>query len=378
MKLNEIKVSKTTDNNWVAQVKVGKYKNGRDRYKSFFSDKRRIAVSRAEQYVNEQTENKAEVNDTHLDDAIKEYLFSYKIHIIKPSSFDNHYFCTHLMLKYIGNHYLSEITLKELQSSVIFQMKEDGYSYSTIKKTHGAIKDFFKYAKDNNLVKDNIAVNLKLPPKKLFDINKIDFLDDAEIEAYKTEALKGDYINGALLVAMIYTGLRSGEMCALKKKDIDFDRKSITVNKNLCRICQYEDGKIRGGKTPLVQNSTKTSEGRIVKMSKSAIKYFKLHFEMHPEIGDNDNIIISRSKKNLLSDSGLRSQHKTILSKIGVNGKTGLHSLRHTCASLMIRRGIDIKVVSEVLGHTDPAFTYKTYVHIIDKQKQEAMDALDF
>ena len=65
-----------------------------------------------------------------------------------------------------------------------------------------------------------------------------------------------------------------------------------------------------------------------------------------------------------------------ILRNAGIAHK-GLHALRHTFASMLIRKGVDIKIVSELLGHADVAFTYNRYVHIIDEQKNTAIQKLD-
>lgn len=60
-----------------------------------------------------------------------------------------------------------------------------------------------------------------------------------------------------------------------------------------------------------------------------------------------------------------------------IKDKSGIHTLRHTCASLLIRKEVDIKVGSEILGHTNVNFTYNTYVHILDEQKVKAMSVFD-
>ena len=57
----------------------------------------------------------------------------------------------------------------------------------------------------------------------------------------------------------------------------------------------------------------------------------------------------------------------------GLEGVKGAHDLRHTFASKLIRAGTDIKVVSELLGHTSVSFTYNTYVHLLEDQKEQAV-----
>ena len=69
--------------------------------------------------------------------------------------------------------------------------------------------------------------------------------------------------------------------------------------------------------------------------------------------------------------------YKKIAEAAKIKNALGVHTLRHTFASRAIRKGIDIKVVSEILGHSSITFTYNTYIHIIDEQKKNAVDLLD-
>jgi len=65
--------------------------------------------------------------------------------------------------------------------------------------------------------------------------------------------------------------------------------------------------------------------------------------------------------------------YKTVCTRAGLANVHGPHDLRHTFASKLIREHVEIKVVSEVLGHSDTGFTYRTYVHLIDEQKSSPL-----
>ena len=69
--------------------------------------------------------------------------------------------------------------------------------------------------------------------------------------------------------------------------------------------------------------------------------------------------------------------YTNIAKTAGIEHPLGIHTLRHTFASLLIKKGVDIKIVSDILGHKDVAFTYNTYVHILEEQKVQAMSLLD-
>ena len=73
----------------------------------------------------------------------------------------------------------------------------------------------------------------------------------------------------------------------------------------------------------------------------------------------------------------LSDSYTNIAKTAGIENPLGVHTLRHTFASLLIKKGVDIKIVSDILGHKDVSFTYNIYVHILEEQKTQAMSLLD-
>ena len=67
---------------------------------------------------------------------------------------------------------------------------------------------------------------------------------------------------------------------------------------------------------------------------------------------------------------------RNILTKCNIK-PCGVHALRHTYASMLFKKGVDVKTVSELLGHADVSITYNTYIHLIKEQKQQAVTLLD-
>ena len=75
--------------------------------------------------------------------------------------------------------------------------------------------------------------------------------------------------------------------------------------------------------------------------------------------------------------SSLSSSYLAICNKAGIDNPQGLHTLRHTFASLMIRKGVDIKIISEMLGHASVSFICSTYVHSLEEEKAKTIQQLD-
>ncbi len=102
-------------------------------------------------------------------------------------------------------------------------------------------------------------------------------------------------------------------------------------------------------------------------MSKSALNIFKQIKNSRHNVSDNDYVLLSDSQTGMTSVDNVSNYYNSIINNTSIKGKTGIHTLRHTCASLLIRNGVDIKIVSEILGNTTVTFTYNTYVHIINE-----------
>ena len=170
------------------------------------------------------------------------------------------------------------------------------------------------------------------------------------------------------------TGIRVGELAALKWSDIDFENKKIYVRKNIVTIYDYEDTERKTRKVNL-QASTKTSEGRTIPLIKSAEDILNSIKSKYQEI-NLDGFIINNSDKMVHVDT-LSDSYTNIAKSAGIENPLGIHTLRHTFASLLIKKGVDIKIVSDILGHKDVSFTYNVYVHILEEQKIQAMNLLD-
>ena len=113
---------------------------------------------------------------------------------------------------------------------------------------------------------------------------------------------------------------------------------------------------------------------RIIKLSKKAINAITELNKIY-NYSDNDYIFQTKHKKPI-RPRNLQNTLDYILKKANINHK-GLHVLRHTFASMLFKKGVDIKTVSELLGHEEVRVTYNTYIHLIQEQKNQAIDLLD-
>ena len=96
------------------------------------------------------------------------------------------------------------------------------------------------------------------------------------------------------------------------------------------------------------------------------------------EIADRACLIIFSNEGNYGSvNKNDIKPFRTIQKNCGISPQVGVHSLRHTFASILFRNGVDVKTVSTLLGHSGTAITYNTYIHIINEQQAEALKIVD-
>lgn len=372
-------VYKTKDGRWVAQIVIGKSENGKLKYKRFTSDKQYVVIEKMHEFEQGFTQIK-NANKSYLSDFLTGYIFNVKKNVLKPSSFDREVRTGNLINKYIGNYTFEQLSTQFIQTELINKLKDDNYSYSTIHKVYVLLNECLQYAVDTDKLEKNPCRLVKQPPKKMFKKKEIRWLSEDEIKLFKEQAVckyktgNDRYIYGLPISLIIYTGLRCGELAALKWSDIDFENKKIYVRKNIVTIYDYEDTERKTRKVNL-QASTKTSDGRTIPLIKSAEDILNSIKSKYQEINP-DGFIINNSDKMVHVDT-LSDSYTNIAKTAGIENPLGIHTLRHTFASLLIKKGVDIKIVSDILGHKDVSFTYNIYVHILEEQKTQAMSLLD-
>ena len=161
----------------------------------------------------------------------------------------------------------------------------------------------------------------------------------------------------------LFTGLRLGELCALKWADIDFLNKTLTVKRTVQRLYTENDGR----KTALVETSPKSVCSRREIPLQDAVAALLMNYKNGQEyIFGGDKPLDPRTMQN---------HYKKILDEAGVSYKN-FHTLRHTYATNCIEGGADVKSLSEMLGHSNVKVTMNYYVHPSMDTKRIYADSL--
>ena len=310
------------------------------------------------------------------------WLTAVKVLDLKPKSYDRlEQTINNQVIPYIGDKQIHDLKSDEIQD-MISKLVAEGKSYSSIKKAYEALNAAFKWGLicDPPKIKKNPAANIKLPNKKLFTQKQIPFYTEKEAKILITQATsrngKGNrkYPLGAFVPLLINTGLRMSELLALKwEDDIDLENKTLTVHNNVVFVRDREKEK---GYKLLEQDSVKTDAGqdRVIPLNDAAVDALK----NLQEISGTRTWVMTTRNNTQVKPRQLDQMFRRIAvaSDLPEEKIYGVHALRHTFATLLLKNKIDIKTVSKLLGHSDVSITYNTYIHVIKEQEAEAVGSL--
>lgn len=192
------------------------------------------------------------------------------------------------------------------------------------------------------------------------------------IAALEEESLKYE----TYFKLIIATGMRRGECCGLQWGDINWDERSIHIQRNVVKVTGED----------IIVKETKTVAGdRYVYFSlemESLLKEFQRECSWETEtydgrkLEDADYIFRRHGYRLPMTPTTFTWRFKLILKKHGLPTALNVHSLRHTNASLLIAGGADVATVAGLLGHSQPSTTLDIYTHAFDKNKKAASQVL--
>jgi len=251
---------------------------------------------------------------------------------------------------------ISDVTPKKVRE-LFGAMRTAGKSTSAIKKLRAALSAMFATAVDDDLITSNPVQGIRIPAAPEQDLPDDDQLTDERAKALTREELK-------ILVAAIpegwrlffeflaHTGLRISEATGLRWEHVDLgDRPHIKVRE------QFYRGKRRKLKSADARRDIPLSQGMTTRLL--AHRRDNYRGPKAPLFPSKTGTPLIRGK---VADRVLNPARKAV----GMEW-VSFHAFRHTCASLLFDEGRNIKQVSEWLGHADPAFTLRTYVHLLDE-----------
>ena len=362
---------------WRGRIVEGRNSNGKVKYK-YFSGKTEAEVKKKIREYHKSGDIELERKTVTVGEYIENWLHTYKKGTLKPSSYDRlENTINHQVIPFLGDIQLQALSSDDIQT-MITALQADGKSYSTIKKAYDCVNAVLTHAVIADDIIKNPMLLVKMPEKKLFEKHEVRAFTQKEALAIIEEAGrtystgKPIYSNGDAFILMLNTGLRIGELSALRKSDWDEERQELHVRQTAIKVKRRDaDGEATGGYT-LAANTTKTYSGdRIIPLNKTATEALQRIVKKRP----GSEMLFSDTDKPI-NPHNLQKSFYALLANIGIE-KTGIHALRHTFASFLFAKGVDVKTVSRILGHANVQITLNTYIHMIKDADKNAVKQLD-
>lgn len=289
------------------------------------------------------------------------------------------------LLHYFDAIQIKEVTKKQYQDALL-DLLARGFAENTISGVHGTARMIFKKAVELDTIKKD-PTQYARPPRKPQTLEEIERGDElpkylekeqlAEFLRFAHDAGIDDDYMAFLLLA--YTGIRAGELCALKWSDIDFTGHTIKITRTYYNpgnnVVKYE----------LLPPKTKTSI-REIDISAKVIKALELHRARQNKLNMQDRDIwhdenfvftLHRRPGYPLYIKHVEGRMSRLLRLSGLNSELTPHSLRHTHTSLLAEAGASLEEIMQRLGHTDDDTTRRVYLHVTKSMKKEAAHKFD-
>ena len=333
---------------------------------------------------NNEIETSIEANKT-LKDSMTSWLQVFKFPSVERTTYDR-YECTieNQIYPLIGNKVVGNITAADIKKVLNHWMTE-GYAYTTVKKVHNILNEYFRYLTQQELINKNPMNSAPMIKKSNFyaiqdkeDLptsETITVFTSDEIEKLKTEAAKvygtGKklYRQAGAYILMLNTGLRAGEMLGVLNGDIDLERRVLHVQRGV-KVINKRDGVERfDGSTEVKVGKLKsTTSKRDIPLNDTAIKMIQ---ELRKEFyfGEDSPLVCNENGGVTKPDVFKRRYHR-LLEGARIESK-GLHSLRHTFATNLVNgvkqpdgtiKALTVKQVADLLGHSTTQVTEMYYV----------------
>lgn len=352
---------------------IGKKSDGSPIRKTFYGSGLNEANEKADEYVkNLKSGLSFEVESKTISQIMTIWLFDFLHNSdrIKPSTFQRYegIYRNYIKKSSIAGYTLKEVDIMKLQ--LYFNELAKTKTTSQLENINKVLKVFFNWCVNNNYILNNPTNKVSLKGNKSDKIIKknksVEMLSENEIKIIK-EYIKNT--NFELLILLDFaTGLRLGELLALDWNCINLDKKYLKVERSVKEVYIYDDEDTKHIETIFQAPKTENSI-RIVPIPNSIIK-------MLEKILVKDGLLFHDSSNRPLKGKNVVYQWKKILKENNIPHKK-FHAIRHTYASMLLKNGVDIETVAELMGHSAISIT-QIYLHSSSTQKLDSVNKINY
>ncbi|WP_096201933.1 tyrosine-type recombinase/integrase [Bacillus sp. FJAT-45350] len=258
------------------------------------------------------------------------------------------------------------------------------YARTTVQGVNTTAVMIFKHAIKDKLIKDNPANDVVIPKKrKTVEEIENDSIEEKYLESFELEEfLQAVRAHGLDLdlerfYLLAFSGMRSGELCALKWTDLNFNTNEIRITKTLYN--ENNNMKTYELTPPKTEGSIRTIEieKEIIDLLHSHYKrQTKMNMKYRHEIEEyhDSNFIFCRTNGYPFIQKTIIQRMQRLLERTSIEKHATPHIFRHTHISMLTEAGVDLPTIMERVGHEDIKTTMKIYTHVTNKMKKDASD----
>lgn len=384
-------ISKRSDGRYIGQVSIKDPITGKSKRKTVYGKTQKEVIEKLNKIKYEVDRGMFNASkDITFEEWALTWLNDYKKNSLKEGTYTNYCinFKNHIFphigsvkLEELNPHHLQSLYNKLLRNGRInpSKMNKKGLSPTTIKRIHVPISSCLKQAVRNGLINRNVATVVELPKEIKHEIEP---LNREEIQKF-LEFAKEDRLYIAFLLEC-GTGLRRGELAALKWSNIDLNNNTLQVRQNIVIRYDINASKEDRKATRLEFDTPKTEKSkRTIPIPQSIIKELKRHKSRQAEekllVGkyyNENDLLFCNIDGTPIHPANITTKFKNILKKAGLDDAR-FHDLRHSFATLLLEMNEHPKVVQELLGHSSITTTLDIYTHVSLDKKEEAIQKLN-
>ena len=284
---------------------------------------------------------------------------------VKPSTYESYYNCTKkYVIPFFSRSENERITADSVSRFIRALKNEASISESYKKKILGVFKTALRELLKNSPDSPVILELIKLPKT---EENEVQIFTRKEQGLIEMAALNYEDKRTLGIVLCFYSGIRLGELCALRWSDFDIEAGTMSIKRTVSRTKSFNSS---DSKTVLNIGTPKSrTSSRTIPLPDFLINIAKRYMLQ----GEKEGCYVLSGTDTPMDPRAYQKLYKRILIKAGVKDRK-FHAIRHTFATRALELHVDIKTVSEILGHSNVAITMNVYVHSLMEQKKIAIE----
>ena len=360
-------IHKRKDGRWEGRYKYGVKNDGTTAYRSVYDYSYTECKNKLEKAKANTLVSKSNYSDIKFSEVLELWLNANKIRT-KGSTENKYRYMIDLHIKpKLGNFKVSHLTATVINDFLHQKLGRDSktseaLSPSYVRTLAIIIESSLKFAVNEDFCKPlKNKINKPTIPK-----TELSVLSVTEQNQYEYVLKKSNNLASLGTLIALHTGMRIGEICALQWKDIDSTNNLIYVKYTVSRIKTHN----QHTKTTLIIDTPKTnSSNRVIPISSALKPIIEDAFKFK-----KSDFVISETKQ-FIGTRTFDYKYRKLISDAGLK-VVGFHTLRHTFATRCIEAGMDIKTLSEILGHASATTTLNIYVHSSLDNKRNQIEKL--